>query len=67
MMPQMTGMEVYEHLRFKYPSQTAQMIFLTGGAFTARAREFLDTTPNPRLEKPFNLLKLRALVNGLVR
>jgi PAS domain S-box-containing protein len=67
MMPQMTGMDVYEQLRFKHPRLAAQTVFLTGGAFTTRAREFLDTTPNLRLEKPFDLTKLRALVNGLVR
>ena len=67
MMPQMTGMEVHEQVRLKDPAQAALMVFLTGGAFTPRAREFLDATPNQRIEKPFNVGKLRALVNGLVR
>jgi len=67
MMPQMTGMDVYEQVQLKHPSKVALMVFLTGGAFTARAREFLDTTPNHRLEKPFNVEKLRGLVNRLVR
>jgi two-component system cell cycle sensor histidine kinase/response regulator CckA len=67
MMPQMTGMDVYEQLQLHHPSQIDVMVFLTGGAFTARARAFLDTIPNARLEKPFDLEKLRALVNDFVR
>jgi hypothetical protein len=39
------------------------MIFLTGGAFTSRARSFLDETPNRHIEKPFDVLHLRALIN----
>ncbi len=30
------------------------MIFITGGAFTSRAAEFLASVDNPRLEKPFD-------------
>jgi hypothetical protein len=39
-----------------------QVIFLTGGAFTLTAREFLDRVPNPRLSKPFHWPLLRALI-----
>jgi hypothetical protein len=38
-------------------------VFLTGGAFTTRAREFLDRVSNQRLEKPFGLQRLITLVN----
>jgi fluoride ion exporter CrcB/FEX len=40
------------------------MVFVTGGAFTAGARSFLDEVPNARVEKPFELETLRALVNA---
>jgi hypothetical protein len=43
------------------------MIFLTGGAFTERARTFLRDVPNRRVEKPFDVRELRALVNACVR
>ena len=33
---------------------------------TARGREFLDLVPNRCLEKPFDVHRLRAIVNGLV-
>jgi hypothetical protein len=42
------------------------MVFLTGGAFTTRAREFLDGTPHKRLDKPFDLAQLRAVINEMM-
>jgi len=64
MMPQMTGMELHAELVKIAPDQAARMVFLTGGAFTPRAREFLERIPNLRIEKPFDTPNLRALVNG---
>jgi hypothetical protein len=43
------------------------MIFLTGGAFTTRARDFLGATPNQWIEKPFTTGHLRTLVNNQIR
>jgi CheY-like chemotaxis protein len=63
MMPVMTGMEFHAELTRTVPDQAACIIFLTGGAFTAGARKFLDQVPNPRLEKPFQIQALRSLVN----
>jgi CheY-like chemotaxis protein len=67
MMPQITGMELHAELLRSQPEQAANVVFLTGGAFTAAAREFLDEVPNRRLEKPFDLKELRRLVNEVVR
>ena len=47
--------------------QLLRVIFLTGGAFTPSARDFLDKVPNRRLEKPFELGNLRKLVNDSIR
>lgn len=63
MMPQMTGMELHAELSRIAPDQASRMIFLTGGAFTTRARAFLDETPNQRIEKPFDTAHLRAMIN----
>ncbi len=63
MMPIMTGMELYSALKEAVPDQAEQIVFLTGGAFTSRARAFLDEIPNARLEKPFEAQTLLALVN----
>ncbi len=62
MMPVMTGMDLFDELRRSIPDQAGRMVFVTGGAFTERARKFLDEVPNPRLEKPFDNAALRALV-----
>ena len=67
MMPQMTGMELHAHLLRQVPDQAAQMVFLTGGAFTPGARLFLDGVPNQRIEKPFDTQHLRSIINDRVR
>jgi signal transduction histidine kinase len=63
MMPEMDAPVLYEELRKAAPAQAERMVFVTGGAFTVRAREFLESLPNARLGKPFDV---EALV-GLVR
>jgi CheY-like chemotaxis protein len=67
MMPQMTGMDLHAELLRSVPEQAAQMVFLTGGAFTQRARAFLDGVPNERVQKPFDMQHLRSIVNDRVR
>ncbi len=62
MMPDVTGMEIYEQLSLSTPDQAKRMIFLTGGAFTERARSFLDRVPNPRIEKPFEVSSVLATI-----
>ena len=66
MMPAMTGMEFYTRLQQQHPAQAARVVFMTGGAFTPRAREFLARLPNLRLEKPFDLEHVLAVVNAHV-
>jgi CheY-like chemotaxis protein len=63
MMPVKTGVEFFADLSAQAPEHAGRVIFLTGGAFTVKAREFLDTVSNPRLEKPFEMPALRTLVN----
>jgi CheY-like chemotaxis protein/two-component sensor histidine kinase len=62
MMPQVTGIEMHATLTVVAPEQAQRMVFVTGGAFTQRARAFLDGVSNPRVEKPFDAQRLRALV-----
>ena len=62
MMPDMTGMELHARVREVAPALADRTVFLTGGAFTPSAREFLARVPNPRIEKPFEPDALRALV-----
>ena len=66
MMPEMSGIDFHAELAGSWPEIAAQVIFLTGGAFTRRARDFLDRVENPRLHKPFESRSLRALVSQCV-
>jgi CheY-like chemotaxis protein len=67
MMPQMSGMEFHEELGKLDPQHLSVLVFLTGGAFTARAREFLDQVRAPSIEKPFDPEALRLFVNDRIR
>jgi signal transduction histidine kinase len=62
MMPEMTGMDLYRELQGVAPEQARRMVFLTGGAFTAAARTFLDEVPNPVVEKPLRHKELLAVI-----
>ena len=67
MMPQMTGMDLHAELLRLSPELAARVVFITGGAFTAGARAFLDAVPNHRIEKPFGAQQLRAVINDRIR
>jgi len=43
------------------------MIFLTGGAFTERARAFLERVANPRIEKPFEVSNVLTMIARVLR
>jgi PAS domain S-box-containing protein len=62
MMPEITGMDVFERVREARPGLERRIVFMTGGAFTPRGREFLDTVPNEQLDKPFEVGALRDVV-----
>jgi CheY-like chemotaxis protein len=62
MMPDIGGMEVYEHLARSKPELAARIVFVSGGAFTPRTRTFLESVPNPTLDKPFDLETIRTVV-----
>jgi len=66
MMPEVTGMELYQRVATERPDVAGRIIFMTGGAFTAAARTFLDTVQNECVTKPFDLVRLRALVASRV-
>jgi signal transduction histidine kinase len=62
MMPEMTGMDFHAELSRSFPAVAARVVFMSGGAFTPGAREFLETTPNRRIDKPIDTARLRQLV-----
>ena len=62
MMPDVSGMDVYERVVKDCPELASRFIFVTGGAFTERAHSFVAQTGITVLEKPFQLAKLPALL-----
>jgi signal transduction histidine kinase len=62
LMPELTGMDVYEELARMRPGAEQRIVFMTGGAFTPRAQTFLATVPNQTLYKPFTPDQLLQLV-----
>jgi len=67
MMPEITGMDLYAELGRTAPDQLEKVVFVTGGAFTPRAREFLERIPNARVEKPIDFQNLKLLLRNLRR
>jgi PAS domain S-box-containing protein len=63
MMPGVDGIELYRRLKAAQPGVEDRIVFMTGGAFTERAADFLSHVPNRRLEKPFDF----ALAEEIVR
>jgi two-component system, NtrC family, sensor kinase len=64
LMPEMTGIELYARLAASRPDMLARIVFMSGGAFSPGAREFLDRVPNRRIDKPFDAAELRTIVEG---
>ncbi|MDB4934849.1 MAG: Sensory box histidine kinase/response regulator [Labilithrix sp.] len=66
MMPGMSGVDFHRELDRIAPELAKRVVFLTGGALTARARDFLESIPNIRLDKPIGLDALRAAIQEIL-
>jgi CheY-like chemotaxis protein len=62
MMPEMTGMELHALVTRNHPGVERRFVFMTGGAFTPGASQFLAEVKNPCLEKPFDMEVVRELL-----
>jgi len=67
LMPQMSGMDLYDAVGELYPGLRPRMAFMSGGAFTARAREFIERVDNPKIAKPIALGDLERAIADLLR
>lgn len=67
MMPGMSGMALHEWLATRCPALARQVIFVTGGAFTPQAAEYLARVGNVTFEKPFDAEALKQHVSNMVR
>jgi len=66
MMPDMTGMDLHAWLVRRFPALAGQMVFLSGGAFTPKASQYLDAVPNLKLSKPLDSAKFQQVMASLV-
>jgi CheY-like chemotaxis protein len=62
MMPEVSGMDLYERVSAARPALAERFVFMTGGAFTDRARAFLKAHRLRRIEKPFPLERVEQLL-----
>jgi len=67
MMPGISGMALHQWLEQEHPSLAGRLIFITGGAFTPKVREYLATVQNPSLEKPFRLRQVLEMVSSMIQ
>jgi CheY-like chemotaxis protein/anti-sigma regulatory factor (Ser/Thr protein kinase) len=67
LMPRMSGMDLYTALKAERPGVEERIVFMTGGAFTERAAQFLATVPNRKMSKPFDLTELERVVSKAAR
>ncbi len=66
MMPNMTGMDLHEWLVAEHPELARDLVFITGGAFTPRAAEYVKKVENRQLEKPLNKLSFKNTIHELI-
>jgi DNA-binding response OmpR family regulator/two-component sensor histidine kinase len=67
LMPEMTGIALFEALARVAPDQANRMLFMTGGTFTADADTFLEARTDRVIEKPFDKAGLMAAISGRLR
>ena len=66
LMPDGTGIDVFEGATRAFPELASRFVFMTGGAFLPSLAEFLERIPNPRIEKPFGLPALEEMLDRVV-
>jgi DNA-binding NtrC family response regulator len=64
-MPEMSGMELYSAVKSLYPELGDRFVFVTGGAFSAEAKRFLEQSITC-LGKPFRIEELLAVIENKI-
>ena len=65
-MPDMDGRKLFDEVRTQHPEMLDRLGFITGDTMSPNAREFLDKSGRPFLEKPIKPAELRKLVAALL-
>ena len=63
MMPGMSGIDVSTHLARTAPEVAQNLVFMSGGVMLQETRDLVAGITNAFLDKPFDVVKLRALIN----
>ena len=64
MMPDTSGMEVYEAVREECPEMLDRLVFMSGGTFTERARQFRARVRNAFVDKPIDPVRVSGLIEA---
>lgn len=67
MLPGKSGMDLLDELERRHSRMAERLMFMTAGAFTPRARRFLDATKRPCLPKPFDRDQLVSQVTAIMQ
>jgi PAS domain S-box-containing protein len=65
-MPGMSGEEVFQQVASRWPALAERVIFATGDLVSGATRDFLTTTPNATVEKPYSLSDLAETLSRFV-
>ncbi len=63
MMSDGTGMDFYDSLKRSNSPLVDRVVFMTGGVFTERARQFFENVPNRKVTKPLDEQSLLRLLS----
>ncbi|MGI2335865.1 MAG: hybrid sensor histidine kinase/response regulator [Dehalogenimonas sp.] len=65
-MPDMSGIELVEEIRHRWPEMVSRILFITGDTSDLTTREYLNTHQIPYVSKPFEKKELEEKVNALL-
>ncbi len=65
LMPDRTGIDVFEAIERDHPALAPRVVFMTGGTYTSRAEALFARVKNLRLEKPFSMEELNAVLRKM--
>jgi len=65
MMPEFSGVDLYHQLAAAAPDLVRRLVFLSGGAFTPRAEEFVQEARRPVLAKPWKVELVVAAIDEI--
>ena len=67
MMPEVSGMQLADEIARVKPGLAKRMVFMTGGAFSDDARDFVESADTRVLEKPLSAQEIRDCVADVTR